>query len=388
MPQYRPVFLYRRANLYQGRLSGPQPRAFLAYIGVSFARASLQRQREMVSRVHIDCDEFGSTISDQVVVVAKTLQSYGHDAEKFVADFGIRLLAEPSPYVRFPAGLMADVWNRAAEICGDPHFAVRAADQIDASFYFLLGPALRLSCSIREALRRFCEYAPVISDALAPTLSETPDKLDLTFHENRGRSSPVVQDVTLSYVMKLARQIHDPATRPVRICLSRGESQYSPELLERLPCSVEFSSPARTIQFACEHRVAKAPAQAPAYDQLLRRYVQMLSRNDRRFADLRVQLRSCVMNSEISLAALADRQHVSKRTLQRSLAERDTSFLGELDAVRCEIALERLCKQPVSITKLAVDLGFYDSSHFSRAVRRWTGLAPRHSRRLLTRLEQ
>lgn len=346
--------------------------------------ADRKTHRAAPDRFQIQRDASGSTIADQAIVVAKTLQSYGHDPEKFAADFNLELSKEPRAFMRFPAGLMADVWNRAAEICRDPHFAVRAASQIDVSFYYVLGSALRLSPSVREALQLLCAYGRVISDALAPTLTETPDTLCLTFNEHRDRSSPVVQDVTLCYVMQIVRQIDDPATRPVLVTLSRKESEYSALLLERLPCPVEFCSPNRTIQFAYEPGGAKALPPPSHYDSLLRGYVQMIASDDRQHAHLRMLLRAHLENENLSLAELAKREHVSKRTLQRLFARRRTSFSNELDSVRCEVALQRLSKDRISLTRLATELGFFDASHFSKTVKKWTGLPPRACRQLLT----
>lgn len=344
----------------------------------------MQRQRRnlrIARPVRIHRDAFGSTISDQAIVVAKTVQSYGKDPAKFLADFRLDLTGQPNAYVRFPAALMADVWNRAAELCGDRHFAVRAAEQIDASFYYLLGPALRSSASIPDALRRFCTFAPVISDALAPMLTETTDTLWITFHEKRDRSSPVVQDVTLSYLMQVLRQIDDPHTRPIKITLSRKESEYSPELLQRLQCAVEFCAPSRTIQFVREQRRPSPEEPLSGYDRFLEQYLRMISTENTAHANFRVFLRAVL--SECDLTTLAKRLSVSKRTLQRLLSSWGTSFLDELDVVRCEVGLQRLCEPRVSMTQLAIELGFCDSSHFCKAVKRWTGLSPRSYRRLM-----
>ena len=63
--------------------------------------------------------------------------------------------------------------------------------------------------------------------------------------------------------------------------------------------------------------------------------------------------------------------------MQRKLGEEDATFNGVLNAVRCELAQGYLRKQPrPSLTEVAFMLGFSDTSSFSRAFQRWTGVAP------------
>ncbi len=68
---------------------------------------------------------------------------------------------------------------------------------------------------------------------------------------------------------------------------------------------------------------------------------------------------------------------ISVRTLQRLLQRTGHSFEEVLDDVWRETAIEELSKGSVSITETAFMLGYSDISHFTRAFRRWTGVAPR-----------
>lgn len=333
----------------------------------------------------IDSDAFGSTISDQAVIIGRTLRAYGRDPERFFAEFGLRVPREPSPYVRFPANLMADIWNRAAEVCADPHFALRAAEQITPCSYHLLGPLLHASRSARQALRLYCDYAGVISVAYAPTLSERGETLLLTFHERRDRPSSVAHDVSLCYVLRLLKRINDPRVRPVRITLLRSESELSPLLLEMLPCPVEFRAEARSILFECDPDDETTEVRPAARcEQFLTGYLRMLKAQDKQWAQFRALLMLALENGRADVDELVNTLRVSRRTLQRRLAAQRTSFTEELESIRCELLPRHLCNEHASMTQVAHELGFYDSSHFSKAVKRWIGLTPREFHRMLT----
>ena len=77
-----------------------------------------------------------------------------------------------------------------------------------------------------------------------------------------------------------------------------------------------------------------------------------------------------------SVAAVANKLHMSERTLHRRLKEEDTSFADLRDKMRCEMAQSMLCNQSMAISDIAFLLGFSQPSAFHRAFKRWTGSAP------------
>ena len=68
---------------------------------------------------------------------------------------------------------------------------------------------------------------------------------------------------------------------------------------------------------------------------------------------------------------------MSLRNLQRRLEEEGTSYRQALNETRRDIARSYLDEGHTSVTEIAFLLGFADTSGFSRAFRRWTGLSPR-----------
>ncbi|MCB1843820.1 MAG: helix-turn-helix transcriptional regulator, partial [Halioglobus sp.] len=79
--------------------------------------------------------------------------------------------------------------------------------------------------------------------------------------------------------------------------------------------------------------------------------------------------------------ALASALHLSRRTLQRRLRQQGTSYQSLLRDTRLALAHRYLCDEQRSVLEVAYLLGFSDPSTFSRAFKRWTGLAPAEYRR-------
>ena len=64
----------------------------------------------------------------------------------------------------------------------------------------------------------------------------------------------------------------------------------------------------------------------------------------------------------------------------RHLRAEGTSFQAMLDTARQSRALWLLQNTAQSVEEIAAQLGYVDTSNFSRTVRRWTGSTPRQLR--------
>ncbi len=73
------------------------------------------------------------------------------------------------------------------------------------------------------------------------------------------------------------------------------------------------------------------------------------------------------------------------RTLQRRLAEAGVSFARLVAEARLDKAVRLLEDPGIKLVDIALELGFSDHAHFTRAFRQWTGIAPREFRRLRER---
>jgi AraC-like DNA-binding protein len=82
---------------------------------------------------------------------------------------------------------------------------------------------------------------------------------------------------------------------------------------------------------------------------------------------------------DLTLTAVA--MNMSVATLQRRLATEGTSFQTLKDELRRDIAIMHLNGSNMTLTQLALELGFTDSAAFQRAFKRWVGNAPGTYRR-------
>src|SRR5262245_65164316 len=70
------------------------------------------------------------------------------------------------------------------------------------------------------------------------------------------------------------------------------------------------------------------------------------------------------------------------RTLQRRLSEEGVTYARVVARVRFNLAQRLLDDPAYKIIEVALDLGYSDQAHFTRAFTRWTGFAPREFQRI------
>jgi AraC-like DNA-binding protein len=107
--------------------------------------------------------------------------------------------------------------------------------------------------------------------------------------------------------------------------------------------------------------------------------------NDNPSDQLLISLKQSIVQylpeGEVTIDKLASKLNISRRTLQRRLSDRGTSFLNILQEVRSKVALRYLADSRLGITEIAFLLGYADQGSFSSAFKSWHGISPRDYRR-------
>ena len=80
----------------------------------------------------------------------------------------------------------------------------------------------------------------------------------------------------------------------------------------------------------------------------------------------------------------ANLSQMSVRTLQRRLTEDQLTYSQLVARLRYQRAVQLLGDRQIKIIDIAIELGYQDAAHFTRAFKQWTGTTPQHFRRSLT----
>jgi len=85
--------------------------------------------------------------------------------------------------------------------------------------------------------------------------------------------------------------------------------------------------------------------------------------------------------TRLDVATIAEALGVGARTLQRRLGRAGLDFTWLVADVRFDIAVRLLGNPRMKLAEIALEVGYSDQAHFSRAFRQWTGVPPREFRR-------
>jgi AraC-like DNA-binding protein len=89
-------------------------------------------------------------------------------------------------------------------------------------------------------------------------------------------------------------------------------------------------------------------------------------------------------SGQSSIEDVANRLAMSKRSLQRHLADEAISYQDVLNDTRQELASHYLARSTISPGEISFLIGFQDTNSFLRAFKAWTGVTPGEYRNLHT----
>jgi len=320
-----------------------------------------------------------STIAGYALAIAKTLDHYGVDAERVFKAIGLPASITNDPMFRLPADTMTQLFRVCVDVTHDPYFGLSVARFIHISNLHALGYAMAASSTLLDFCRRVVRYFHLVSQTAEIVLEEDELTVALRYHLLTGASGET-EDAFLGFLVLAMRQLHKASFSPVKVEFHHtmpieGEAPY--EQLFRSPVSFGNQDPA--LVFArndlTQPLLGACPELAQHHDNIANQYLAKLDKNDV-LALVRQKIVEFLPTGTCTRERVAQAMCMSPTTLQAKLLKRDTSFQEILDETRRDLACSYVLRASGSITEVAFLLGFSDSSNFTRAFRRWTGLSP------------
>lgn len=314
-------------------------------------------------------------------IFLRLLELHGIDADKFVRDGGHAPEVFRDPAARLPSSVVDVAARAAASRIPDPAFALRAARCWHPSDLGALGFAWLASSTLRTALQRLERYGRILGEKARFGIESGDKGLRLVF-EHRRRDPLVAAlgtDYALSIVMDMCRMNFGASLRPLEVTLCRTLPSDPAPWENFFGAGVRFGEARNSLLLARRDADAALPVSnrqiAGSLDAILTRQLADLDRSNVA-ARCKAVLLERLASGESPEADIAKVLHMSRRTLQRKLAEADLTYLQLVDDTRRDLALRYIDDPAKSVTEITFLLGFSGQSAFTRAFRRWTGKAP------------
>lgn len=84
----------------------------------------------------------------------------------------------------------------------------------------------------------------------------------------------------------------------------------------------------------------------------------------------------------LTLQGMAEKMHMSDRSLRRKLAAAGSSYQKLVDQVRCQMAIKMILSDNMHVEDIAELMGYSDVSHFRQSFKHWLGYPPGYFLRL------
>ena len=298
---------------------------------------------------------------------------------------------------RIPVERYAALYNLINQELDDEGFGLFSAPMRVGSFEFLCRSAITAP-TLAVALERATRFLRIVLPDFTVTLERNQGEARLTISESRVLNTGRV--FAFEWLLRLLHGLSSwlvgraivldavsfPYPRPAHVddyaLIYTANSEFyssfdssfnATQLIARFAANL-LDLPVRRDEAALQTFLIGAPGK-----------LTMLYRRDR---EMVLRVRDCLRDAlpeAKPLAEVASALHLSPRTLHRRLEEEGSSFQAIKDALRRDLAINRLAKTQQPLSRIAADLGFADPSAFYRAFVSWTGMAPTHYRRQLKR---
>ena len=247
--------------------------------------------------------------------------------------------------------------------------------------YGMLCRASLASPNLLVALKRWCRHHRLLTEdiILSLTVDGQRASLDITPRGDLGELREFCLLTSLRYVLGYACWLIDS-----RIPLLAARFPYpAPDHGEVYPlmfsCGVEFGAPRAGLNF--DARYLSLPLRRDEHDLrlMLQRALPLTVlqyRRDRLLVERVRRLLLDQMDEGLTADILAERLHVSTRTLHRQLQEEGASLVQLKDEARLKRATELLTRTSRPLKQVASAVGYRNEKSFARAFKSWTGESP------------
>ncbi|MBE2258127.1 MAG: AraC family transcriptional regulator [Rhodobacteraceae bacterium] len=322
-----------------------------------------------------------SSLASVWLITFRLLEKHGIEPQGWLRELGLDPELVRQPGARLPAWLADVTIGRAVGLIADPAFGLAAADCWHPSNLGVLGYAWLSSSTLRQGLQRIERYARLLGDRWSCRC--TAETAGLRYVCDHGRSDPVVGHVMADYLLSVALAMCRSNSRrqlnPVRVFLRRPLPADPRPYQDFFACELHFGAAEDALLLASADAEALLPTAnhelAATFDAILAEQLAMRSAEDlvsRCQAFLLKQLTS----GEPCVDDLVKALGMSRRTLQRRLGERGSSYQQVLQETRFALAKRYLRDSARSVTEITFLLGFSEQGAFTRAFKRWSGAAP------------
>ncbi|MCD8520956.1 MAG: AraC family transcriptional regulator [Saccharospirillaceae bacterium] len=302
----------------------------------------------------------------------------GIAAEPLLQAAGISRELLNTTYARVSLAQTLRMWRAAEEYCPADDFGLLMGELVKPAHFQLFALTLMHSPDLGAAFEKSVRYTRLLSDGGRYFLQQNEHEAAVCYEPQADDFSRHQVDAVLVLLRSFASWLACKPVALLRVELTHAEPANVDNYQRIFAAPLQFNATRNALVFAPEMMAEPLALGdeklAAMHEQMLEEQLALLQQPDT--AGLVQHFLRNSNDLSVDRDQLAQRLHMSGRTLQRKLQENQTSFQQLLDAERQRRALILLTSTSLPLTQISEQLGFSESSTFTRAFKRWEGIAP------------
>lgn len=273
-----------------------------------------------------------------------------------------------------------------AELCADPHFGLHVGERVRLGTYSVYGLVLLACADFGQALEQTQRYEQLAHDLGRSQLEVMGREARYGWISHYPQASRHLAESVFAGIRVFGSWLAGRPLAPLRLAFAHARPPEAglDEYERVLGMAPAFGAPAHLAAFDAALLAMPVPnADITLYpvlqqhaERLLQHRIQRAEAGHGIAARVQAAIIRKLAHDRVRLAQVARELDMSARSLQRKLAEADTSFQQVLDGARHQLAVDYLRQDGLALADIAFLLGFQEQSAFTHAFRDWSGMNP------------
>lgn len=310
-------------------------------------------------------------------------EDMGADTDKILNKVPVKQAVLNNPREWVGLATLYKLIQAAYDISDQPAMGLYYGRRLNLSAHGYVGYAAMCSNNLEQAIEIGIKYLKTRTPLMGIEFFIDEDNqqavMQFTTYLIYGRLRRFMLETVISSFHQMRSFLLGDKLGEAEVCFKYPKPSYSGEYNKFFGSKAKFGQKANQYRIPLSelnHRLALADPHAKA--NALLQCEHELSRLSEQ-QDLITTIRLILLEQPgfiPDMLSVAERLHMSPRTMRRHLSQLHTSFQEIVDNVREEIAMKYLEETTLSIEEISDLLGYSNPSNFSNAFKRWTGRVP------------
>lgn len=276
--------------------------------------------------------------------------------------------------------------DAALHVSNDPHLGLHVGERTSATVLGITGHLMESSPDLLTALHSMKDFTLAFTRLYTFALEERGEEVHYAcepiqvWHDMSPETARHSVDIGYAGLLRVFHLLAGRPVRPLRVLYRYLRVPDVSEHERVLGCRPLFGAASNTIVFSRADLRAPVVGYNPGLNAMLKELLEAELRKQAGDTPFVEKVRQEVLrNLQVTfppLEVIADALHMTPRTLQRRLQEEGTTYRELGETIKDEIARNLLGNPDLTLTDIALRLGYAEVTSFQRAFRQWTGTTP------------